>query len=341
MQQRLVSSPTLPARVVGSPDTFGHVRNHIAALHEKAKTRCHSLARKVVAIIKENLGTPFFEYDASLVRDGCFFAAVLLAKESGTKEEVEVCLQAMQEMRWAFSKSDERTSTVQMMWHSRLQQMQATSMGPVASGSMPDAGGGITGSGDGLIFNRRPLGRSVTIPPLTIPTGASPSSSSAPSTSATGDRSWPSATSSSRPHSSSTSLYATSPVVSRTSSYGSLTQLTGPVPHASSSKDPMLASSSGMSGAQLGQGLTFDRHAEDAYYQSFRYLPPPGEGSSQLSLAQQATAPMLVLPPYHQMPYQEGVMQYGSAPMDASTGHMLSPSDGDDETGVLHSSNLY
>lgn len=336
LQQRLVSSPTLPARVVGSPDALNHARNHIATLHEKAKHRCHLLARKVVAVIKENLGTAFFEYDASLVRDGCFFAAVLLAKESGSTEEVESCLQAMQEMRWVFSKSDERTSTVQMMWHSRVQQMQATSMGPVASGSMVETVAGVAGAGDVLGFGRRPLGRSVTIPPLTIPTGASSSSSSAPSTSATGERSWPSATSSSRPHSGSTSsLYATSPIVSRTSSYGSLTQLTGSVPHAASAKDPMLALSSGMHGTQLGQGLSYDRPGE-AYYQPYRYMPPSGGSSSQLSLPQQTDTPMLMLPSYPQLSYTDSVMQFTNAPMDTSTEHMLSPTDGDDETGVLH-----
>ena len=75
-------------------------REGLGRLHEKAKSRCVSVVREVVKIIQHNLGTSFFQYDASLVRDGCFFAAFLLAGETGSGSDVQACLQALNEMRW-------------------------------------------------------------------------------------------------------------------------------------------------------------------------------------------------------------------------------------------------
>jgi hypothetical protein len=330
LQQKLILNPSLSTG--STSDDLSQSRNHIARLHEKAKARCHAVARKVVSIIKRNLGTAFFQYDASLVRDGCFFAAFLLAKESGTNEEVEVCMQAMREMRWVFSKAEERVETVKMIWQTRLQQIQV--MGPVLSGTMSAPAGTVANNGDNMTYNRQPLVRSVTIPPLTIPSGVSSGSSSGHSASATGDRSWPPTTSSSRPPTGTTSLYNTSPVASRTSSYVNLPQITGMMPHASSSKDHLLASSNVILGPPMSQGLSFDR-ADETYFQPFRYISPPGEGSSHSPLA-----PML-LPPYHDVAYQDGVMQYGTAPLDPATEHMLSPVDGNDDNSVIHTANLY
>lgn len=53
------------------------------------------------------------------MRDGCFFAGFLLAGEGGSDEDVQTCLQALREMRWAFSKGEEREKTVRMIWESR------------------------------------------------------------------------------------------------------------------------------------------------------------------------------------------------------------------------------
>ncbi|KAL5490268.1 hypothetical protein ACEPAI_5101 [Sanghuangporus weigelae] len=92
----------------------------VAQLHTIAEARCRQYARLVVAIARRHLNSSFFEFDASLVRDGCFFAGVLLAGESGTEEEVSVCLQALRSMRWAFSKSVEREHTLNMVWEQRM-----------------------------------------------------------------------------------------------------------------------------------------------------------------------------------------------------------------------------
>lgn len=42
--------------------------------------------------------------------DGTYYAAMLLAKDHGTEEDVAVCLQALNEMRWAYAKTGERSN---------------------------------------------------------------------------------------------------------------------------------------------------------------------------------------------------------------------------------------
>ncbi|KAJ2968291.1 hypothetical protein NUW54_g13260 [Trametes sanguinea] len=119
LKQRLV---TLPVQETTFVAESGRSRKSdtIVRLHTKANTKCHAVVRNVVAILRRNLGTPFFQYDAALVRDGCFFAGFLLAGENGTREDVEICLRALSEMRWAFSKNDERERTVRLVWDGRV-----------------------------------------------------------------------------------------------------------------------------------------------------------------------------------------------------------------------------
>ena len=68
----------------------------------------------------------FFEWDASLVRDGMYYAAMLHAKGGGSDEDIALCIQALnvsvslrdiycgllirQEMRWAQAKAWERSA---------------------------------------------------------------------------------------------------------------------------------------------------------------------------------------------------------------------------------------
>ncbi|THG99635.1 hypothetical protein EW026_g2735 [Hermanssonia centrifuga] len=111
LKQRLVSQPPHDTYHADGDTALTRKYERILRLHDKAKLRCQSVVRDVVAIIQRNLGTSFFQYDASLVRDGCFFAAFLLAGETGSSEDVEACLQALNEMRWVFSKSEERMHT--------------------------------------------------------------------------------------------------------------------------------------------------------------------------------------------------------------------------------------
>jgi hypothetical protein len=52
----------------------------------------------------------FFEWDASLVRDGTYYAAMLLARGGGSDEDISICLQALNELRWAHGKCWERSN---------------------------------------------------------------------------------------------------------------------------------------------------------------------------------------------------------------------------------------
>jgi hypothetical protein len=75
---------TLKKRMVeqrgGSPTTGAYVHEaeanlevHLATttkLHTIAQDKCHDIARHVITIIRRHLGSSFFQYDASLVRDG-------------------------------------------------------------------------------------------------------------------------------------------------------------------------------------------------------------------------------------------------------------------------------
>jgi len=85
--------------------------------------------------------TGVFQWDAGLVRDGCFYAGFLAAGVEGdiidtsvdesnedfnssqghlsVEEGVGLCLAALKEMRWAFSKSEEREETVRLVWENR------------------------------------------------------------------------------------------------------------------------------------------------------------------------------------------------------------------------------
>jgi hypothetical protein len=81
----------------------------------------------------------FFAHDVGLVRDGCFFAGLLLAQsdldghgENGVEdgdasrwnadveEGVEVCLRALGEIRWVYANTHEREKTLRAVWDARI-----------------------------------------------------------------------------------------------------------------------------------------------------------------------------------------------------------------------------
>ena len=167
-----------------------------------ADARCHEVVRRVVAIIRQHLGTPFFEYDASLVRDGCFFAGFLLAGEGGSDDDVQTCLQALRQMRWAFSKGEEREKTVRMIWESRKgsNTRPCTSISPTLTTPVFD----LQPAGTQFLrtHSQRPHPPPLSIPPLSI-SGIPSLDTSAPTTARTEDSSWasPLSATSSGPHS--------------------------------------------------------------------------------------------------------------------------------------------
>ncbi|KAG5653270.1 hypothetical protein H0H81_001430 [Sphagnurus paluster] len=118
-------------------------------LHVIATRKCLALLPLVLRIIKFHLTQDergldhggLFKWDSGLVRDGCFFAAYLAASVEddsidlstderdddlvrgrhrlSTEEGVALCLTAIAEMKWAFSRSEEREETVRMVWENR------------------------------------------------------------------------------------------------------------------------------------------------------------------------------------------------------------------------------
>ncbi|PCH38255.1 hypothetical protein WOLCODRAFT_130794 [Wolfiporia cocos MD-104 SS10] len=202
LKQRLVARPAPDASLL--PEVLPSVRSreHEAdmRLHTKASHKCQSIVRQVVAILRRNLGTHFFHYDAALIRDGCFFAGFLLASDAGPSEDVDVCLQALREMRWAFAKSEDREQTVRMIWESRSAQARRGFTGsPTDELLRPSTGD--------QPYARRPLVRPISVPPLSLSLCTVPSplgSASAPSTACGPGGGWPTTT---PPSSSGTGMY--------------------------------------------------------------------------------------------------------------------------------------
>lgn len=104
-------------------------------LAEIAHSKCSNLARDVAALVKQYLGSTFFEYDASLVRDGSFFAGYLLVDEPGCEEQVKDCMRAMDEMRWAFSKSQQYREDLVMKCDARAQNNRAAQLAAARAGA--------------------------------------------------------------------------------------------------------------------------------------------------------------------------------------------------------------
>ena len=114
-------------------------------LYVTATRKCLGFLPLVLRIIKfhlsEEKGAGLFKWDAGLVREGCFFAGFLAASAEGetidfptedrseghirgrsswsVEEAVNICLAALAEMRWIFSKGDERQETIRMVWNSK------------------------------------------------------------------------------------------------------------------------------------------------------------------------------------------------------------------------------
>ncbi|KAG6874282.1 hypothetical protein C0995_001507 [Termitomyces sp. Mi166 len=109
-------------------------------LHVIATRKCLDLLPIVLGIIQFHLTQDdrgLFRWDAGLIRDGCFFAGFLSASVEGelidfddedqaggrgrlpAEEAVAVCLTALSEMRWGFSRSEERAETIRMIWENR------------------------------------------------------------------------------------------------------------------------------------------------------------------------------------------------------------------------------
>ncbi|KAG9124802.1 hypothetical protein FRC07_010200 [Ceratobasidium sp. 392] len=119
----------------------------LTRLHSIAEGKCHDVAGQIVTLIRRHLGSSFFQYDASLVRDGCFYAGLCLARDSGTEEDIRTCVQALEEMRWAFSKSEERIATLKWAWENRRVDEEERRWNEGLA--RPESGSGAGGAGGG------------------------------------------------------------------------------------------------------------------------------------------------------------------------------------------------
>ncbi|KAJ7771697.1 hypothetical protein B0H16DRAFT_1660677 [Mycena metata] len=132
-----------------SPRSTSHGATYLPPqqLHAIASRKCLRLLPSILGIMRAHLarnGGSIFAWDAGLVRDGCFFAGFLCASidndaaefavenrefkhtdmesvRSGldTEEGTRLCLSVLQEMNWAFSRSEEREDTVRRIWEDK------------------------------------------------------------------------------------------------------------------------------------------------------------------------------------------------------------------------------
>ncbi|KAG8937905.1 hypothetical protein FRC00_010620 [Tulasnella sp. 408] len=109
------------------------------------------------AMDRRHVGTAFFEYDASLCRDGVFYAGERIAGEPNSGDDVHVCLQALGQMRWAYSKSTQRTEKLKSIWQNRH----------AAVAPLPPATGGTPPPSHPVL---PPMPQIVPVPPL-VPSG--------------------------------------------------------------------------------------------------------------------------------------------------------------------------
>ncbi|KAL4250416.1 hypothetical protein ABKN59_003372 [Abortiporus biennis] len=195
LKQRLVTHP-LPDTSISDVSPEPARRYYaLSRLYDAAKFRCNDAVRNVVSIIQHNLGGPLFQYDAAVVRDGCFYAGFLLAGESYLQEEVEICLRSLEEMKFSFSRSSERVQTVKMLWESRSNrghEGRSFSSSPSLHGLSDSRRHSPSDLSPSI---KRSSTRCVSVPTLTflsLPPSLSVGSASAPTTAYPDDSSWPS-----------------------------------------------------------------------------------------------------------------------------------------------------
>ncbi|KAI0748006.1 hypothetical protein C8Q80DRAFT_1336908 [Daedaleopsis nitida] len=288
LKQRLVALPvqeTAGYLSESHPSSRTRKSDTIFRLHMKANTKCHTVVRHVVTILRRNLGTPFFQYDAALVRDGCFFAGFLLAGESGSRDDVEVCLTALSEMRWAFSKNDERQRTVRLVWDARATQSRGQSSRSSFSSSPPEETIRGPGTYDGS-YVRRALMRPTSVPPISLSAttmGHGYENSSAPNTACTPDGRWPSTTSGSGSETERYPATSRSPSLpSASSSYAaSLSNVLQPEDGGVGPSSILLASSRVSAGHPTGQSTY--------YVPPYNYLPMSDSVDTRPAPAQSAS----------------------------------------------------
>jgi hypothetical protein len=111
------------------------LREHVKALHQQSLQNCNVALRRVMSIIKSHIdlsqSSPFFAYDASLVRDACYFAAMLLTtSESGTyaneeelRRDIDFAIHAARSTRFAYGQCPQRERSIETLWDNRIHRL--------------------------------------------------------------------------------------------------------------------------------------------------------------------------------------------------------------------------
>ncbi|KAG8217340.1 hypothetical protein J3R82DRAFT_5435 [Butyriboletus roseoflavus] len=107
-----------------------------ATLYLSAIRQCQKFLPRVIEMLQRHLKVPsnFFAYDAGLIREGCFFAGLLLARsdklhaerdmvgwDADWEEGVTACLQALGEIRWVYCRTHEQEKTLKAEWEARIE----------------------------------------------------------------------------------------------------------------------------------------------------------------------------------------------------------------------------
>lgn len=304
-------------------------------LHDSARRRCHSVVRNVVTIIQRNLGTSFFQFDAALVRDGCFFAGFLLAQEGGSQVEVDACLTALKEIRWVFCRSEDRMYKIRSVWearisHSRMQDRNSPESPP---GDLLDP----LLCGD-LSAYRRGTTRSSSNPSLSLLSLPSlPSSSSAPNTAFTEDGAWPISTpAKSRPgshHGSIPSHHGSPPGTLGASITSSAQDMSGLTKSLSATTVGLISNSS--------HPISFTRTGDVAdpyYYQTYDYANYEPSGTD-VGLDTQASSSASTS--YHPPPFISGNLTYANVLTSEPSADFHAPSGDDASHGPSYVTQFY
>jgi hypothetical protein len=113
-----------------------HEQADMVSLRLSATRRCQKYLPRVIEVLQRHLRVPssFFAYDTGLIRDGCFFAGLLLARsdklaaerdmmgwDADWEEGVAACLEALREVRWVYFFSQEREKTLKAEWEARIE----------------------------------------------------------------------------------------------------------------------------------------------------------------------------------------------------------------------------
>ncbi|WRT66252.1 uncharacterized protein IL334_003205 [Kwoniella shivajii] len=102
-----------------TPEAMHNDLLHAQHLLDISKDKCEVQTRQIMEIVRRHVGTRFFEWDASLVRDGTYYAAMLLAQAGGSDEDIQICIRALNELRWAHAKAWERSADLRKEWQDR------------------------------------------------------------------------------------------------------------------------------------------------------------------------------------------------------------------------------